>query len=383
MPASKFISTLTLNAVLAVMPWHGAAAFDTVPQTRLHTDQASPQSIGRFEPREGRARPVVAVVGENRGTEMTDFVIPYSILSEAGSAEVHALAVRPGPVTMRPTSLKLMPQGTLAQFDLQYPDGADIVIVPAVADRAEPNLLAWIAAQGQKGALVVSICDGALVVARTGLMNGRRGTAHWFTHEMRTKEFPDTVWLKNTRYVVDGNVMSSAGISAAIPTSLALVEAISGRERAAAVAARYGITEWGPGHDSERFVPRFGHNLSGHFAVHYANPWFHAADTIGVPVRQGVDDVALALTMDAYSRTGRSRALALASSADPFVTRNGLSFIPDGVANGSSSSRMLAALPTEPTAHVFDRVLDGIDSDYGRNTADGVAYDFEYARGVK
>lgn len=383
MLVSRFITLLTLNAALAIMPWHGAAAFDTLPEPRLHTDQASPGSIGRLKPREGRTRPVVAVVGENRGTEMTDFVIPYSILSETGTAEVHALAVRPGPVTMRPTSLKLVPHGTLAQFDVQYPAGADIVIVPAVADRTEPNLLAWIAAQGAKGALVVSICDGALVVAKTGLMNGRRGTAHWFTHEMRTKEFPDTVWLKNTRYVVDGNVMSSAGISAAMPTALALVEAIAGREQAATVAARYGIADWGPSHDSERFVPTFGHNLSGHFTTAYANRWFHPADSVGVPVRPGVDDVALALTMDAYSRTGRSRALALASSEDPFVTRNGLSFIPDGVATAARPSRMLPALPTEPTARVFDRVLDGIDSDYGRNTADGVAYDFEYTRGMK
>jgi len=371
MLAYKSALLLALAAALFIPAWHPAGA-----QEPGHEARTADNPIASIKPRAGRTRPVVAVIGDNSGTEMTDFVIPYSILKESGSADVLALAARPGPVSMRPTSLKLLPQDTLAGFDLRYPDGADVVVVPAVAGRGEPELLAWLAGQAGKGATVVGICDGAFVLARAGLLQGRRGTAHWFTHEMRGKEFPDTTWLKNVRYVVDGKVVTSAGISAALPTSLALVEAIGGREQAAAIAARYGIEDWSAQHDSDKFVPKFGTNLSGHVAVHYTNGWLHASENLGIPVRSGVDDLSLALAMDAWSRTGRSRAYALVPGGEAFTTRNGLRF----VASVAATQRILPALAMDPVAGVFDRVLDGIEKDYGRRTADGVAYDFEYTR---
>jgi hypothetical protein len=141
------------------------------------------------------------------------------------------------------------------------------------------------------------------------------------------------------------------------------------------------LADWSTRHDSERFEPKLGTNLAGFVAVNYTNGWFHAQERIGVPVAAGVDDVALALTMDAYSRTGRSRALAVAEDAGPFVTRSGLTFLPDLVDHGATPpARMLAPLPTEPQPRPFDHVLDAIGVDYGRHTAEGVGYDFEYPR---
>lgn len=353
------------------------AGVGMLPATGLAADA----NLMPYEARFGRERPVIAVIAENAGTEMTDYVIPYSILTDSGAAQVLALAIKPGTVTMRPTSLQLVPHATAAQFDAKYPDGADFIVVPAVAKRTDPELIAWISAQGAKGATVVSICDGGLVVAKTGLMDGKKATAHWYTHSMRETEFPQVNWVRNIRYLQDGKVISSSGISAALPTALALVETIAGHQRAASIAARYGISEWGPGHNSDQFVPKFGTNLKGYFATYYANGWFHSTEMVGVPVRNGVDDIALALTMDAYSRTGRSRALAVGNSVEPFTTRNGLAFVPDRVAGAADSpKRSLAMLADMPQPAVFDRVLDGIAADYGQNTADGVSYDFEYPR---
>src|SRR4029450_12584608 len=87
--------------------------------------------IDRYQPRFGRQQPVIAVVGENAATELTDFVIPYGILSESGAAEVHSVASGPGALTMWP-ALKIQPDMTLATFDERFPEGADYVIVPAV-----------------------------------------------------------------------------------------------------------------------------------------------------------------------------------------------------------------------------------------------------------
>lgn len=337
------------------------------------------ETIPAYEARFGRARPVVAVIGENSGTELTDYVIPYSLLAQSGRADVVALAIAPGAVVMKPTSLRLVPQATADRFDADYPQGADYVIVPAVVRKDNPRLLAWIREQRDKGAMLVSICDGALVLAAAGVLEGRRATAHWFTARLRQAQYPRTEWVGNTRYVADAGIISSAGISAAIPTSLRLVEAIAGHAVAKELGARYGVREWGTAHDSDAFVPRFGVNLMPYAVTKYLNGWFFRTEAIGVPLSAGVDDVMLALTMDAYSRTGRSRAYALSDGTAPVSTRSGLAFLPDIVAAGEqATARVLAPLAPATGAQVFDGILGDIAALYGPRTAAGVAYDFEY-----
>ncbi|WP_229425361.1 DJ-1/PfpI family protein [Massilia sp. Se16.2.3] len=253
--------------------------------------------IAPYEARPGREQPVVAVVGFNGGTELTDFVVPYGVLAWAGVAQVLAVATGPGPLMMRP-ALRLQPDLTTAQFDTRFADGADYVIVPAVVKPADTVLVAWIAAQAAKGATVVSICDGALVVANAGLFKGRHATAHWATASYRRQHYPDTHWDENVRYVADGKLVSSAGISAALPTALALVEAIAGHERAAGLAREIGAGDWSPAHDSGVFRPRFGVNLSA-YLTGYANGWFHTPERVGIRVADGVDEITLAFTADA------------------------------------------------------------------------------------
>lgn len=359
----------------------GAAAKAGEPAPLSQADAPFARQAGKIDPyraRFGRSRPVVAVVGENAGTELTDFVIPYAVLVQSGAADVFTVATGPGLLKMRP-ALQIQPQATVHDFDARFPDGADYVIVPAVVKSDDPALLAWVAAQGAKGATIVSICDGALVVANTGLMKGHRATGHWATESLREKKYPGTRWEKNVRYVADGRIVSSAGISAAIPTSLALVEAIAGPDRAAAVAKSVGTRDWGTVHDSERFKPRFGRNLMAFAATTYINGWFHSRRSVGVTVAPGVDEIALALTADAYSRTGRSQAYAVATSGGPIKARNGLVIIPDRVSGGPDPvDQTLPAFDATPSTKFLDKALAGIASSFGKTTAYGVALAFEY-----
>lgn len=337
--------------------------------------RSSDEPIAPYPPRFGRARPVIAIVGENDGTELTDYVIPYGILRQADVGEVVPVAMRSGPMVMRP-ALRLQPGETVAEFDRRYPDGADYVIVPAVVHREDPALLAWIREQAVKGSTLVSICDGALVVAASGAMDGHRATAHWATAGYRRQHYPQVHWVDDRRYVADGTIVSSAGISAAVPASLALVEAIAGHARAAAVAAGLGIAEWSAAHDSRPFHPSFGRNLAAFAATQYLNGWFHKPEALGITVKAGVDEVALALTADAYTRTGRAHAYAVAADPEPIETLHGLTLLPDRTDPQSLTRTM--PIPTGASGSTLDRVLADIARLYGRQTAYGVALDLEY-----
>lgn len=317
-------------------------------------------------------RPVIAILGDSVSTEITDFMLPYGVLQRADVAQVLAVASE-GPLITMNTGLRVQPDLDTATFDQRYPKGADYVIVPAMRRSAYAPTLAWLQAQAAKGATVVSICDGALVVANSGLLKGRRGTAHWATYGHRMEHYPDTKWLENIRYVVDGKVISSAGISAAMPVSLALVEAIAGRDKAAALAAGLGVGDWSDRHDSSAYAPQFGRNLNV-WATHYTDQWFYSPKPVGLQLADGFDEIALAYTSDAYTRTHRSRVMAVAASDAPLASRFGLKVLPDRLAGSADApSEMLPALDSS-----LDQVLAHIAASFGERTAHRVALEFEY-----
>jgi putative intracellular protease/amidase len=319
-------------------------------------------------------RPVVAVLGDSVSTEITDFMLPYGVLQRAGGLHVLAVAVDANaPITMN-TGLRVQPDIDTQAFDQRFPKGADYVIVPAMRRSAHAPLLAWLQAQAAKGATLVSICDGALVLANSGVLKGRRATAHWATHGMRVEKYPDTQWLANLRYVTDGKVISSAGISAALPVSLALLETIAGRDRAAAVAAELGVSDWSDRHDSGIYAPQFGRNL-GIWITHYTDQWFHSAQPVGLPLADGIDEIALAYASDAYTRTHRSRVLAVAPNGAPQASRFGLKILPDRVAG--SADAPATTLPSLPGT--LDQVLAQVGATFGERTAHRIALEFEYA----
>src|SRR6476469_347079 len=270
MRPSFALPILTLASVAVVVPTYSQG---TAPQHDAAMIERSPvheERVQPYRPRFGRTRPVIAVIGENGGTELTDFVIPYALLSQSGVAQVVSVGINPGVLTMRP-ALRIQPAATAAQFDARFPDGADYVIVPAMVRRDNPAVLNWLRSQVSKGATLVSICDGALVAANAGLLRGHRATAHWATLNYRRSTYPDVRWIENSRFVADGKVVSSAGVSAALPTSLALVEAIAGHGRALAVGRSVGVTNWTSAHNSRVFEPKLGRNLTAFATTNYLN----------------------------------------------------------------------------------------------------------------
>ena len=339
----------------------------------IASQAAGSGELPRHQPRFGRSRPVIAVLGYNAATEVTDYVVPYGILAESGVADVIALGTGPGPIAMRP-ALRFQPQATIAEFDARYRQGADYVIVPNIYEGAEDQLvLDWVKAQARRGATIVGICDGVPVLANAGLLDGRKSTGHWRTIDGLERKHPRTQWIRNRRYVADGNVITTSGVSASIPVSMALIEAIGGRAQAKAAAERLGVTDWTAVHDSSQFY------LGSKFFTALLNKgmlWGH--EQLGVAVAPGVDEVSLALTADAYSRTRRSWAYSVSSSRGPVATRRGLILLPDRQFGRDEPPIMLPRDDQRPATHALDRALHGIEKRYGKRTAALVAVQIEY-----
>jgi AraC family transcriptional regulator, transcriptional activator FtrA len=106
----------------------------------------------------------------------------------------------------------------LARADLVVVTGASPPVPPP-----SPAVVNALRAAVRRGAVVASVCTGAFTLAAAGLLDGRRATTHWAYLELLSRTYPDVQVEPDSLYVVDGNVATSAGATAAIDLCLALL----------------------------------------------------------------------------------------------------------------------------------------------------------------
>jgi hypothetical protein len=213
-------------------------------------------------------------------------------------------------------------------------------------------------------------------VAEAGLLGSERATTHWYyVKELRDKH-PAIQYVPDRRGVVDNGVATTTGITASMPVTLTLIEAIAGRDTAKAVAGDIGLAEWDARHDSRafQFTRPFALTAIGNTVALWNR------EQLGVELESGVDEVTLALGADAWSRTYRSRAVTWSRSEDATETRNGVRVLPDRGATNWPAERLLSSIVGRKPAGALDHALDGITARYGERTADFVAMQLEYPR---
>nr|WP_206606151.1 DJ-1/PfpI family protein [Steroidobacter cummioxidans] len=361
-----WIGTLTAIALCAMTGCGSKVPSPPAADAALAAQQAT-AFIEAIKPRRD-GKPVIAVVARNEGTEITDFLLTHAVLQRADIADVHAVAPRSGPVSLYP-ALQVEIAQDLATFDRTYPTGADYVIVPAMSDNTDGAILTWLQQQSDHGARIIGICAGGLVVGNAGLLDHRRFTTHWYYLDELREQHPAAVYVPHQRYVIDSNIATTTGITASVPTMLALIEAIGGPEKAQSLADDFGVESWTPVHDSSLFGLNFSRGLS--FILNKLAFWRN--DEMRVDVVEGMDDIALAFTADAWSRTGHIKVQAAAPA--PVKLRSGITLLPEPAAVDANPLPLAADLkPMEQ----LDRTLCDIGSRFGAARREWVMMELEY-----
>jgi transcriptional regulator GlxA family with amidase domain len=120
-------------------------------------------------------------------------------------------------------------------YNFQTAPQVDILIVPggnAQPQLANTVLLEWLKSAADHARISASVCTGAFLLGRLGLLEGHGATTHWGALDHLAEMFPATQVRREVRWVDEGAVVTSAGISAGIDMSLHLVERLLGRETA-------------------------------------------------------------------------------------------------------------------------------------------------------
>ncbi|MFE9401335.1 GlxA family transcriptional regulator [Streptomyces sp. NPDC006530] len=160
------------------------------------------------------------------------FAAAGRVLGDPGAYQVRFASLDGAPVVSH-SGLRLMADGALADAA-----SADILLVPGGDGAAtpDPRLVTWMRAHGPRAGRLVSVCTGSLLLAEAGLLDGRRATTHWALCSRLAHGYPAVQVEPDPIFVRDGNIATSAGVTAGIDLSLALVEEDHGRDVALAVA---------------------------------------------------------------------------------------------------------------------------------------------------
>ena len=179
------------------------------------------------------------------GVEVLDFAGPFEVFSVA--SRVAARDGLLGHPAFRVTTVSATSEPVAARHGLQVVPGAafgehpalDLLIVPGgvVSQPLEDAAtLGWIGENAGRAAITASVCTGAFLLARLGLLDGLTATTHWEDLDDLRSSFPALEVVGSVPFVDHGKLLTSAGISAGIGMSLHLVGRVLGLAAAKATA---------------------------------------------------------------------------------------------------------------------------------------------------
>lgn len=252
----------------------------------------------------------VAVVLGQSGTVVSDVLAPYEVFASSSAFSVYTVAEhrRPAPIAGGPA---LVPAHTFAEVDSGVAAAPMWWSFPPLAI-PQANRGAR-CASGSPGSTtrcpVFGVCGGSRVPAAAGVLDGRRATSHWSRLEALRQSNPEVDWIGGRRYVQDGSVTTTAGVTSGIPGALKVVEDLAGSDEAQRIGGSINYPGWSL--DAPTTIPEQRHTLRDlPVALRLALPW--KQPTVGVALTDRVGEIDLAAAFEACSTSYAARPVAIA-----------------------------------------------------------------------
>ncbi|HXO26482.1 MAG TPA: DJ-1/PfpI family protein [Thermoanaerobaculia bacterium] len=174
--------------------------------------------------------PVAFLVSE--GAVVIDFCGPWEVFQDAvvlGRQEtpfqLYTVAETTRPIRAS-AGLTIVPD-----YTLESAPAPKVIVIPAQHGRSEA-MLQWIRRASKSADVTMSVCTGAMLLAKTGLLAGKSATTHHDSFRTFAMEFPDVRLRRGARFVEDGNLASAGGLSSGMDLALRVVERYYGRDAA-------------------------------------------------------------------------------------------------------------------------------------------------------
>lgn len=269
-------------------------------------------------------KPTVAVVLGNPITEVFDFLVPYEMFAMTDAFNVFAVA-SDNKVTALTGGLDLVPHFSFEEMDRLLGKSPDLIVIPYMPMDDEVKyrpVRQWIQKHGKTK--ILSICSGSRNLADAGLLKGKTSTIHWRIVNQVTKTYPDTMWMRDQRFVQNGNITSSAGLTSGIDAVLYVISQQLGESVAVKIAKEMHYPSY---HfvNNPKVEPYY---IDETEAIYYLNLAFQFhKKQVGVLLYEGMEESALASIFDTYSPLGTAKVFTISNSEGIIVTKHDLNLI--------------------------------------------------------
>jgi putative intracellular protease/amidase/YHS domain-containing protein len=183
--------------------------------------------LNALTPPAAGAIPVAFVISKN--AVLIDFVGPWEVFDNVmvagrgGLFDLYTVSEKADPIRAS-GGMKIVPDHTF-----QTAPAPKVVVIPAQENPSEATL-EWIRQSTKNADVIMSVCTGAYVLAQTGLLAGKSATTHHASYIAFANAFPDIRVKRGVRFVEDGKLASSGGLSCGIDLAFRVVERYYGRE---------------------------------------------------------------------------------------------------------------------------------------------------------
>ena len=200
----------------------------TLPTLGQAKPQPDPAPLNPLQPPAEGSIPVAFLLSDN--AVVIDFAGPWEVFSNVsvpGRAadpvfQLYTVAATAAPITAS-GGMIVVPNYTFANAP-----APKVLVIPAQGARNEA-VLAWVRDATRSADLTMSVCTGAFLLARTGLLGGKPATTHHSSYNEFAMEFPNVSLKRGARFVEAGNLASAGGLSSGIDLTLRVVERYFGR----------------------------------------------------------------------------------------------------------------------------------------------------------
>lgn len=300
------------------------AAMSPAPENLVNSVETVPP------PRYDASKPTVAIVLGDPLSEVTDVLGPYALFAMSDKYNVYTVA---SSKTLRTLTgnLDILPHYSFEELETLLGDSPDVIVVPAIPDihtAKNKSILAWLN-KHKNDSLLFSWCTGAEVLAAAGLLTGKEATTHWADLGWLERKYPNVKWQRGLRYVDNGSLLTSAGLTSGIDATLYFLAKRHGEVLAETIARdiHYPSFQFVSAPQIEQYT------LQAKDSIYFLNAMFYWwKEPTGVWLYDGVGELELASIFDVYAASWINKLSTFANEA-VIRSRLGLYLVPRYSAN--------------------------------------------------
>ncbi len=335
------IGTLALSITIGLVAFAATAAAGIV-----QSGQPSPSNVAgttrahQPAPRKAKALFNVAVVLGQSGSDAADVLAPYEVLASSPDFAVYTIAASTKPAALD-GGMSVDPDYTFADVASGTAPAPDLIVVPAVNLPDGPEEQAardFVVNRYADGARILGICAGSRLLSATGILNGLTATSHWSRIAALKESNPEVSWVRGQRYVQDGRVTTTGGVTSSISGALKVIADMAGSAEATRVGGEIAYPGWTLGQTTS--IPKASFGIAdAAVLLNTVFPWGRPSFNIELPDGVGEIDAAAVFEVYSYSQSALTRAV---SSTGSVRTKHGLVLLTELVGDAAEGQTLVA-----------------------------------------